>query len=226
MKHTIKSILLATAVTFGTVCAQASTSVKSNFIVKNLSANPGFAHNTTQDMLLHDGNDDSTYSYAEQQGAAQAVFDVTGPAQIKFTTSVYTQPHGTHDFATPIGGSAESIAFCDGSGTAVLDLRMAKTPRVTAIEESASVPTEILGTAGRLYLKQKGAPTASAQPRDIQLVENNQTPRLLTTVTGVTKQIARAETGTVFLMGEGKITVIRRMDAERRYASQQDLNKN
>jgi hypothetical protein len=227
MKHTIKNILLATAVTFGSVCAQASTSVKSNFIVQALSANPEFAQNTSQDLLLHNGNNGSTYLYVEQQqGAVLAVFDVTDPAHMKFTTSVHTQAHGTYNFIIPIGGSAELIAFRDGSGTAVLDLRKAKIPRMTSIEGSASIPTEILGTAGYLSLKQKTAPTASAQLRDIQLVETNQTPRLLTTVTGVTRQIARAETGTIFLLGEGKITVIRRMDAEREYAFQQALNKN
>jgi hypothetical protein len=45
-------------------------------------------------------------------------------------------------------------------------------------------------------------------------------------VTGVTKETARAETGTIFLLGEGKITVIRRKDAEREYAFQKALSQN
>jgi hypothetical protein len=44
-------------------------------------------------------------------------------------------------------------------------------------------------------LSQHAIPTASAQLRDIQLVETDQSPRILTTVTSVTRQIARAETG-------------------------------
>src|ERR1700733_15034155 len=168
MKHTIKTILLATAVTFGTVCAQASTAVKTNFIVQTLSANPEFAQNTSQDLLLHDDDNGSTYLYVEQQqGALLTIFDVTDPQHMKLSKSVSTEARGTYDFVTPIGGSAELIAFRDGSGTAVLDLRKAKAPRMTVIEGSASVPTEILGTSGYLSLRQHAAPTASAQLQDI-----------------------------------------------------------
>jgi hypothetical protein len=45
-------------------------------------------------------------------------------------------------------------------------------------------------------------------------------------VTGVTRQVNRAETGTVFLVGDGKVTVIRRIDAERSYAIDQNLQRN
>jgi hypothetical protein len=227
MKQIIKSILLATAVTFGTIYAQAATLPKTNFIVQTLSTNPEFVRNTSEDLLLHDGDDGSTYLYVEQQqGRVLAIFDLTSPDHMKLAKCVPTEARGSYDFVTPLGGSAELISFRDGSGTAVLDLRKAKTPRMTLIEGSASLPNEILGTAGYLSLKQHATPTASEQLRDIQLVETDQSPRLLTTVTGVTKQIARAETGTIFLLGEGKVTVIRRKDAEQEYAFQKSLNQN
>jgi hypothetical protein len=227
MKQTIKNILLATALTVGTISAQASTLAKTNFIVQTLSTNPEFVRNTSEDLLLHDGNDGSTYVYVEQQqGRVLTIFDVTRPDHMKLAKSVPTEARGSYDFVTPLGDSAELISFRDGSGTAVLDLRKAKTPRITLIERSASLPTEMLGTVGYLTLRQHAIPTASEQLQDIQLVETNQSPRLLTTVTGVTKQIARAETGTIFLLGEGKITVIRRNDAEREYAFQKALNQN
>jgi hypothetical protein len=227
MKQTIKSILLATVVTFGTIYAQASTSAKTNFIVQTLSTDPDFARNTSEDLLLHDGDDGSTYLYVEQQqGRVLAIFDVTDPDHMKLVKSVATDARGSYDFVAPLGGSAELISFRDGSGTAVLDLRKSKTPRMTLIDRSASLPTEILGTAGYLSLRQHAMPIAAEQSRDVQLVETNQSPRLFTTVTGVTKQTARAETGTIFLIGEGKMTVIRRKDTEREYAFQKAVNKN
>ena len=223
MKHTFTNILLATAVTFGTVCAQAATLAKTNFIVQQLSANPEFAQNTTQDLLLHDGNNGSTYLYVEQQqGAVLAVFDVTNPDRMKLTASVPTEARGSYDFVAPLGANSELIAYRDGSGTAILDLRKVKAPRLTAIEGSAALPTEMLGTAGYLASTQHAAP---AQLRDIQLIETNQTPHLRATVTGVTKQIARPETGTTFLLGDNNITVIRRIDSEQNYAFQQALSK-
>jgi hypothetical protein len=189
--------------------------------------NPEFARNTNEDLLLHDGDDGSTYLYVEQQqGGVLTIFDVTNPDHMKLVKSVPTETRGSYDFVTPLGGSAELISFRDGSGTAVLDLRRAKTPRMTVIQGPASLPTETLGTVGYLSLRQHAIPTASAQLRDVDLVETSQSPRLLTTVTGVTKQIARPETGTIFLLGEGKVTVIRRKDAEQEYAFQKALNQN
>jgi hypothetical protein len=226
MKHAFTNILLATAVTFGTVCAQAATLANSNFIVQDLSTKPEFAQNTSQDLLLHDGDNGSTYLYVEQrQGAILAVFDVTNPDHMKLTASVHTEARGSYDFVFPIGANSELIAFRDGSGTAVLDLRKGKTPRITPIEGSAALPTEMLGTAGYLASTQHATPAAPAQLRDIQLIETNQAPHLRTTVTGVTKQIARQETGTLFLLGDDKVTVIRRMDSERDYAFQRALSK-
>jgi hypothetical protein len=226
MKQTIKSILLATAVTFSTIYAHGSTLAKANFIVQALSTNPDFVRNTSEDLLLHDGGDGSTYLYVEQQqGSVLTIFDLTSPDHMKIVKSVPVEARGSYDFVNPIGGSAELISFRDGSGTAVLDLRKAKTPRMTLIQGSTSLPTEFLGTAGYLSLRQHATPAVSAQLRDIQLIETNQSPRLLTTVTGVTKQIARPETGTIFLLGEGKIIVIRRKDAEQEYAFQKALNQ-
>jgi hypothetical protein len=227
MKQTIKSILLASAVTFGTIYAQASTSAKTNFIVQTLSTNPDFVRNTSEDLLLHDGDDGSTYLYVEQQqGRVLTIFDVTNPEHMKLVKSIPTDARGSYDFVAPLGGSAQLISFRDGSGTAVLDLRRAKTPRMTLIEGSASLPTQILGTVGYLSSRQHATPIASEQSRDIQLVETDQSPRLLTTVSGVTKQTARAETGTIFMIGEGKMTVIRRKDTEREYAFQKAVNQN
>ena len=194
MKHPIKSILLATAVSFGTVCAQAAASGKTNFIVQALSTNPEFAQNPSQDLLLHDGDNGSTYLYVEQQqGAILAIFDVSDPGHMKIVKFVHTQARGAYDFVTPIGGSTELIS---------------------------------LGASGYLSLRHDASPAASAPLRDIQLIETDQTPRLLTTITSVTKQTARADTGTIFLLSDGKIVVIRCMDAERQYAFQQALSKN
>jgi hypothetical protein len=227
MKNTIKSILVATAITLVTACAQASTPAKSDFIVEALSTNAEFAQNTSQDLLLHDNNNGSIYLYVEQQhGAVLSIFDVTNPARMKLAASVHLEAGGTYNFVTPIGGSAELIAFRDGSGTAVLDLRKVKYPRLISIARAASVPTEMLGTAGYLSVRQPATPTTPAQLRDVQLVETSHSPRLLTTVTSVSQQVTNPETGTIFLLGQGKVTVIRRLDSEQDYAVQQVAREN
>ena len=57
-------------------------------------------------------------------------------------------------------------------------------------------------------------------------METTGTPRTIATVANVTRQVNRAETGTIFLLGNGKVTVIRRIDAERSYAIDQELQRN
>jgi hypothetical protein len=227
MKNTIKSILVATAMTLATACAQASTPAKSDFIVQALSANPGFAQNTSQDLLLHSNNNGATYLYVEQRnGAVLSIFDVTNPARMTLAASVHLEARGTYNFVTPIGGGAELIAFRDGSGTAVLDLRKVKNPRVISMARAASAPTEMLGTAGYLSVRQAATATAPTQLRDVQLVEASHSPRPLTTVTSVSRQVTNPETGTIFLLGHGQITVIRRLDSEQDYAVRQVAREN
>lgn len=227
MKNSIRMILATTAITFATTCALAATPAKSNFIVQALSTNPAIAQNTSQDLLLHNNTNGSTYLYVEQQhGAVLSVFDVTNPARMTLAASVHLDARGTYRFVTPIGSSAELIAFRDGSGTALLDLHKVKYPRVIPIARSVSVPTEMLGTAGYLSVAQPAAATAPAQLRDVQLVETGTSPRLLATVADVSQQVTNPETGTIFLLGHGQVTVIRRLDSELNYAVQQVAREN
>jgi hypothetical protein len=227
MKNTIKSILAATAMTLVTACAQASTPAKSDFIVQALSTNPALAQNTSQDLLLHSNNNGATYLYVEQQhGAVLSIFDVTNPARMTLAASVPLEARGTYNFVTPIGGSAELIAYRDGSGTAILDLRKVKYPRLNSIARATSVPTEMLGTAGYLSVRQPAMATAPARLQDVQLVETSHSPRLITTVTGVSQQVANPQTGTIFLLGNGQITIVRRLDSEQDYAVEQIAREN
>ncbi len=227
MKNTIKMILAATALTLATTCALAATPAKSDFIVQALSKNPAIAQNTSQDLLLHNNANGSTYLYVEQQhGAILSIFDVTNPARMTLTSSVHLDARGTYRFVAPIGSSAELIAFQDGSGTALLDLRKVKSPRVLAIARAASLPTEMLGTAGYLSAAQPATATAPAQLRDVQLVETTPSPRILATVADVSQQVTNPETGTIFLLGHGQVTVIRRLDAELNYAVHQAALEN
>src|SRR6202140_5096869 len=179
MKLNLNSALLATAVLCGAVLP-ASAYGRSNFVVQDLSTKPAFAQNTSQDLLLRSDSHGDTYLYVEQQqGALLAVVDVTEPEHIKLTASIPTEGHGAYDFVTPIGTAAELVSFRDGSGTAVLDLRKAKAPRLSAINGPAAHPTEILGTAGYLASSVPNLQATAPQPREIQLVETTRSPRLL-----------------------------------------------
>jgi hypothetical protein len=225
MKHTIKNTLVAAVVlcSFGAAYTPASAYVRSNFVVQELSTTP---QNGSEDLLLRSAGDGNTYLYVEQQqGALLAVFDVTDPRHMKLATSIATEAHKTYDFVTPIGSGAELVAFRDGSGTAVLDFRDPKAPRLAVIG-GPSNPVTLLGGSGYLAASLAAGPAVPSQPRDLQLVEIENSPRLLNTFPGVTKQVGRAETGTIFLLGQGKVTVIRRLDTERQYEVEQASKRN
>jgi hypothetical protein len=66
-----------------------------------------------------------------------------------------------------------------------------------------------------------GKQSANLRAENVQVIDVTGAPRLLATVTQVTRTISRPETGTVFLLGDQGLTVIRRIDVERQYAQQE-----
>jgi hypothetical protein len=229
MNFAIKNIVLASAVLVSaasTLTASAFERPKSNFIVQALSSKPEFAKNSSQDLLLRADEHGTAYLYVEQQqGALLTIFDVTDPDHIKLTASVPTEARGAFDFVTPVGETSELVAFRDGSGNAVLDLHKAKAPRFSKVDGAAK-PDEVLGKSGYLTASLTQVAPVAPAPRNVQLVETKGTPHTILTVANVTRQVNRDETGTVFLVGDGKVTVIRRIDAERSYAIDQNLQRN
>ena len=218
MNFTAKTALFAAALALTMVSNQANAYVKANLVVQPLAATAD-----AQDLMLHADDNGSTFLYVEQQqGAKLAVYDVTDPAHMKLDASVETGARSSYDFVRAIGDS-ELVAFRDGSGSAVIDLRKAKAPTLTRIEGTPAAATELLGTAGYLASNVQADPIA-AQPRSVQVVETTAAaPRVISDVLNVTKKVARPETGTTFLLGANGITVVRQIKTERQYLDQQEL---
>jgi hypothetical protein len=217
MNLTAKTALFSAVLTLTMVANQANAYVRPNLVVQPLAATNG-----AQDILLHADDNGSTYLYVErQQGALLSVYDVTDPAHMKLDVEVETGAHTSYDFVSGIGDS-ELVAFRDGSGGAVLDLHMAKTPKLAMIAGQVSNTTELLGDSG--YLSSSSAtpaPDAAAQPGMVQVVETAvAAPRLVSTVPNVTKQVRRQETGTTFLLGKNGVTVVRQINTEHVYEEQ------
>ena len=223
MNLTAKSTLVTAILTLSVAFYQADAYVKTN-----LSVRPIAATTDAQDLMLHTDNNGSTFLYVEQQqGAVLAVYDVTDPAHIKLEASVPTGAHGSYDFVGTIGNS-ELIAFRDGSGSGVIDLRQATAPKLAMIAGAVPATPERLGDSGYLASSflTAGPVSAAAQPRSVQVVETaTEAPHVVSTVAKVTKQVARPETGTTFLLGENGVTVVRQIATERAYKEQLELWK-
>jgi len=218
MSLTAKTALVSAALALAVVVNQADAYVKTNLAVQPLSATAD-----AQDLMLHADANGSTFLYLEQQqGAMLSVYDVTNPASIRLEASVPTGAHKSFDFLSARGDN-ELIAFRDGSGSGVIDLHEAKAPKLTMIAGTLPSATEQLGNEGYLASTFETAgsiATPAARPRSVQVVETSDTPRVVSTVARVTKQVARPETGTTFLLGESGVTVVRQVAMERAYEQQ------
>jgi hypothetical protein len=222
MNFTAKTALLSTALALTIICKQADASVKTQLVVQPLS--PQFATSDAEDLMLHSVHNGSTYLYVEQQqGAMLSVFDVTNPAHMKLEASIQTGAHSAYDFAGTVGDD-ELIVFRDGSGDATLNLHRAKAPRLTMIDGQSATATELLGTSG--YLASTFGPIAPvvSKARSVQVVTTAAAPRVVGSVSEVTRQVSRPETGTTFLLGQHGVTVIREVDVERQYKDKQVLS--
>ncbi len=160
------------------------------------------------------------YLYLEQKhGARLAIFDVSEPAHIRLIASVNTGVAKTHDFVQPVGDALELIRFRDGSGSALLNLKKAKLPRIEKFETSAIDPIEMLGDSGYLAVTLRiDAPRFDLQRKDVQVVDSAANPHQLATVYGVTRTAEFSEAGTVFLLGSRGLTVVRRLSIEQQHA--------
>jgi hypothetical protein len=221
MNFPAKTALFSAALALTVAFNQADAYVKTNLVVQPIAATAG-----AQDLMLHGDDNGSTFLYVEQQqGALLSVYDVTDPARIKLDAAVETGARGSYDFVGALGNN-ELIAFRDGSGSGVIDLRKAKAPTLTTIAGTLPTETEALGDAGYLASSsQTGAAMAwpAVEPRSVQVVETAAAPHVVSTVASVTKQVARPETGTTFLLGQNGVTVVRQVATERAYEQQQAL---
>jgi hypothetical protein len=198
------------------VANRANADVKTGLLVQPLIAPDG-----AQDLMLHSDDEGSTYLYVErQQGAELAIYDVTDPAHVKLDASIEIAAPSSYDFVSAVGNQ-ELIVFRDGSGSGIIDLRRSKAPRLTRIA-GAGRSVELLGERGDSGSSIATAGMSELRPRSVQVVEaaDAAAPRVVGEVANVTKQVARMETGTTFLLGRDGVTEIRQMDVERQYEEQ------
>jgi hypothetical protein len=228
MRSGLKDILLATTVLLSTIVtlptASALVFTKPQLIIENLPTHSAIAQSPSEDLLLRADDDGSTYLYVEQQqGALLAVFNVTNPEHMKLVSTASTAAHGPYDFVAPVK-DGERISFRDGSGSALLDLHTPKDPRLSVSAEPAANTLRL--TFNALISSDSQIPNQirvdpSVQPRNIQFVSPGRHPHVLASLSNVTRLTERTETGTVFLLADGKVGILRSRGAELQYEDEQ-----
>ena len=219
MKYTVSKAIIAAifAASLG-VQAEAAKHSKSLVVVSPADL-PEAAQRSSEAMYLHETGDGREFLYLEQdKGRTLAILDVTDLAAIRSVGQVQIDAKAPYDFVKTLD-SAALVHYRDGSGFAVINFKKFKQPVLTAAPQlQHPANAEPLGSHA-LLVASSTHPMAQPEDPEYQVfdVSNPSNPAVLATIKGVHERLERAETGTLFLLGDAGLTVIRRPDVEAEY---------
>ncbi|MGC9199857.1 MAG: hypothetical protein ACP5E5_13125 [Acidobacteriaceae bacterium] len=174
-------------------------------------------------MYLYSSNDGSTLLYVESKnGRELSILDVTDPSEVERLAPVALPAPTTYDFVRYVGHHEVLIRYRNGAGVALLNLAHYKHPTLMPAKpfENAVVLGQ-LGATGLLMAqtKAKDASKAPLTPHNYEVVDtlHPHQPKLLATIDGVRQILARGETGTLFLLNQDGVTMVRRLRVEAQY---------
>jgi len=218
MKASISRMFVA-AILAATVIGQAAAHSKSIVVVPS-SALPEMTQRHSEAMYLDYTADGRAVLYLEQdQGRTLAVVDVSDPAAIRPVAQVSIAAPSPFDFVEALRDSAVLIRYRDQSGFAVIDFKKFKTPVLTeAPQFQHQADAETIGHDGLLVASPSHPSSQAEDPQyDVFDISNASKPAELATVKGVRHRLERTDTGTLFLLGDTGLTVIRQPEVEQEY---------
>jgi hypothetical protein len=187
-------------------------------VVQSPSDLPELARGRGEAMYLHRTGGAQAILYLERnQGRKLAVLDVTDPANIKGVGEVSIDAPSAYDFVQDLADSAVLIRYRNHSGFAVISFKNYKQPVLKSEPEylhPASVEPD--GSSALLLVSANGGTTQPREPEyEVLSVSDPSNPTPLATISGVIQRLDRPQTGTVFLLNDQGLTIIRRLAAER-----------
>lgn len=217
MNQNISKIAIA-AIFAVAVNAQAEMRSKA-IIVEFPSDLPELAQSPGEAMYLHHTSAGQVILYLEQhQGKKLAFLDVTDPTNIKAVGQVSIDAPFTYDFVQDLSESAVLIRYRNHSGFAVISFKDYKQPVLKsepAYLHPGAVQHDVSG-ALLIVSKASSGSAPAREPGDVDVVNisNPTSPTPLATVSNVVGRLDRPSTGTVFLLNDQGLTVVRCLAAE------------
>jgi hypothetical protein len=157
-------------------------------------------------MYLHKSGDQRTVLYVESaQGTRLTALDVTDPAKIKRLAETELVAPARFDFVEPVGNDSVLVRYRNGSGEALLSLKHRKHP----VLGDASALT---GTENAEKLGATGILSASTDAPVRPIVDSDPTYKVWDA--SKTSRPNLLDTGTLFLLNDNGITVVRRLRVE------------
>ena len=177
-------------------------------VVVKPSSLPESVRRPADAMFLHETIDGRSVLYVEQAGGAEiAVLDVTHPDHVEAGGLVSLGAPGIFDVTTMLGSRAALVQFRRNHNYAVLDLRDPQHPFLRTVGRDA--PPGALPSPGGERIAGPSSPD--------QVVAGAGGPRQATPaypVSGVRDSLTNDATGTIFLLTEDGLYLIRRTDVE------------
>jgi hypothetical protein len=225
MNRSISKILVA-AIFVAVVSHQAEAVVRSKaIVVESPSDLPELAQGRGEAMYLHRTAEGRAILYIErEQGRTLAVLDVSDPATIKGVGQVSLDAPAPYDFVQDLAESAVLIHYRNHSGFAVIGFKDYKQPVLKsepAYLHPASAQPD--GSSGLLLVSRSGAsaPPTREPEYEVLNISNPSNPTPLATIQGVIQRLDRPSTGTVFLLNDQGLTVVRCLGAEQEHKTEQ-----
>ena len=209
--------VLATTITASAVTNKPPHS--RTIVVQSPSNLPVLAQLNSEAMYLQKSGDGRTELYVESaEGTKLTALDVTDPAKIERLAETQLVAPSRFDFVESVGDDNVLVRYRDGSGEALLSFKHCKHPVLGDASALTGTETaEKLGETGLLSASTNAAvgPTVDSDPT-YKVWDNSKAshPNLLATIPGVTQRLSNEDTGTLFLLSENGITVVRRLRVE------------
>jgi hypothetical protein len=230
MKQLINSLLATALLAATSISANAAVRPQSKTIIVESPAQvPGLAQNGAEAMYLYDTNDGRAVLYIEATGGrALSTIDVTDPANIQMIGQTPLAAVSAFDFVEEVGDNAVLIRYRNGSGVALLSLRQIKHP--TIIEQPAFAQagvSETLGQTGLLLTSAEVPAHALNVAQTFAVVDttNPSRPGLLASVSAVKERLSNEDTGTLFLLNNDGVTVVRQLPVEEEHQMELDQQR-
>jgi len=205
---------------------QASASVRSKAIIVEFPSDlPELAQGPSEAMYLHHTHAAQVILYLEKDhGQKLGILDVTDPAHIQAVGEVSIAAPAAYDFVQYRGNATVRIHYRNRSGFATISFKKYKEPVLTAEPEYLH-PAKVQGDGVNAFLLVSTRGTSSAQIGELQSYEvisvsGSPGPTPLATVKGVIQRADRPGTGTIFLLNEQGVTVVRSLAAEEEHQTE------
>jgi hypothetical protein len=224
MKNGIGKMIVVAAIFAAFVSPQSNATVRSKAIVVQFPSDlPELAQGRAEAMYLHHTGHAQAILYLEkEQGQKLAILDVTDPANIKAVGQVSIGASSTYDFVQYLGNAATLVRYRDHSGFAVISFKNYKQPVLTA-EPSYLHPANAQpdGANGVLLVSANGPSAPSREPQyEVLSISGSSGAAPLATIQNVIQRVDRPQTGTIFLLNDQGVTVVRRLAAEREHQTE------